>query len=158
MEAAIVMNDAGPTRSRRLGIILGTLTLTIGPFGMTGCAEVAEAGHAPGPEPAVLEEIGDELHTITLTAKAVERLGLETVEVEDGADGPVVPYAALIYDRHGDTWVYTSPESRVFVRAAVAVDRIEGDDVHLSDGPAPGTLVVTLGAAELFGAEFNTAH
>ena len=69
-----------------------------------------------------------------------------------------VPYAAIIYDHGGDTWVYTNPEPEVFVRAAVVVDRIDGDTAHLSEGPEPGTSVVTLGAAELYGAEFDTAH
>jgi hypothetical protein len=36
------------------------------------------------------------------------------------------------------------------------VDRITGDKVQLRTGPAAGTDVVTMGAAELFGAEFGT--
>ena len=41
---------------------------------------------------------------------------------------------------------------------AIEVDRIDGDTAHLTEGPEAGTSVVTLGAAELFGAEFDTAH
>lgn len=65
----------------------------------------------------------------------------------------VVPYAAVLYGVNGETWVYTNPEALVFVREAIAVDYIEGDRVILSDGPAVGTPVVTVGAAELFGTE-----
>jgi hypothetical protein len=67
----------------------------------------------------------------------------------------VVPTSSVLYDAKGKTWVYTSPEPRVFVRHAITVDHIDGDRVVLSDGPAPGTAVVTVGAAELLGTEYG---
>jgi hypothetical protein len=72
-----------------------------------------------------------------------------------GAQRKIIPYGAVLYDAHGDTWTYTSPEAMVFVRHAIAIDYIEGDLAILTDGPATGTLVVTSGAAELYGAEFG---
>jgi hypothetical protein len=65
----------------------------------------------------------------------------------------VIPYAAVIYDLHGETWTYTSPEPLTFVRQAITVDYIEGDMAVLSDGPAAGTQVATVGVAELYGAD-----
>ena len=65
----------------------------------------------------------------------------------------VVPYAAVLYDAKGDTWVYTNPNPLTFVRHPIHIDYIEGDLAVLSDGPAAGTAVVLVGAAELFGAE-----
>jgi hypothetical protein len=65
----------------------------------------------------------------------------------------VVPYAALLYGVKGETWVYTNPEPLVFVRQPIVVDHIEDDLAILSEGPEVGTEVVTVGAAELFGAE-----
>jgi hypothetical protein len=67
----------------------------------------------------------------------------------------VVPHAAVLYDAKGKAWVYTNPESLVFVRHAVSVDYVDGDRVVLSDGPATGTAVVTVGAAELLGTEYG---
>ncbi|MDQ4137934.1 MAG: hypothetical protein M3116_03700 [Actinomycetota bacterium] len=135
------------------------MTLAGGAFALTACAEVTADATGAGEEPVVKEELGNtDIHTLTLTPQAVERLGLTTAEVEASGEGTTVPYAALIYDHDGDTWVYTAPEPEVFVRAAVEVDRIDGETVHLLNGPEPGTRVVTLGAAELFGAEFETAH
>jgi hypothetical protein len=67
----------------------------------------------------------------------------------------VVPYAAVLYDAHGDAWTYTSPEPLTFVRHRITVDNIQGDLAFLSSGPPVGTLVVTVGAAELYGAEFE---
>ncbi|XAS66926.1 hypothetical protein V3C33_15825 [Micrococcaceae bacterium Sec5.7] len=104
-------------------------------------------------------QAGPDRSRLTLTDKAVERLGMVTAKVTKGSGSDLqIPYGALIYDASGGTWVYTNPEPRVYIRAAVTVDRITGDVARLRSGPAAGTDVVTVGAAELFGAEFNTAH
>lgn len=100
--------------------------------------------------PSNLEPIdGTDLSRVILTEKAAERLGIEMVSV----DGMVVPYAAVIYDIEGNTWVYTNPEPLTFVRAPIVIDHIEGDTAFLSDGPASDLTVVTVGVAELYGAE-----
>jgi len=77
------------------------------------------------------------------------------VAVSGAAMRSVVPTSSMLYDAKGKTWVYTSPEPMVFVRHAITVDHIDGDRVVLSDGPAPGTVVVTVGAAELLGTEYG---
>jgi hypothetical protein len=91
---------------------------------------------------------------VTVSAKAAERLGIQTTEVKGTLGGRTsVPYAAVLYDAHGDTWVYATSKQDVFVRTQVRVDRIDGDVALLLDGPPSGTSVVTVGLAELFGAE-----
>ena len=73
---------------------------------------------------------------------------------EIGEMRKVIPYAALIYDAEGGTWVYTKePNALAFVRYAVTVDFIQGDMVVLTEGPPAGTEVVTVGGQELFGTE-----
>jgi hypothetical protein len=64
-----------------------------------------------------------------------------------------VPYPAILYDDAGATWVYTSPEPLVFVRAKVTVDYVDGETAVLTDGPPAGMRVVTVGVSELFGTE-----
>jgi hypothetical protein len=64
-----------------------------------------------------------------------------------------VPYSAVIYDLNGNTWVYVSPEPLVFVREPITIDYIQGDMAILSEGPAIGTEVATVGVAELYGAD-----
>jgi hypothetical protein len=54
---------------------------------------------------------------------------------------------------HGETWAYTSPESLTFIRQLITIDSIEGDMAILSNGPAIGTQVATVGVAELYGAD-----
>jgi hypothetical protein len=90
-----------------------------------------------------------------LSEKAAERLDVQTTPVRneqvDGTERTVIPYAALIYDLEGATWVYVSPAPLTFVREAVTVDFIEGETVVLVDGPAAGTEVAMVGVAELYG-------
>jgi len=78
---------------------------------------------------------------------------VEVALAGNGGPQKVVPYAAVLYDLQGKTYVYTSPEPLVFTRQAVTVDYIEGDLAVLVDGPAVGTDVVTVGVAELYGAD-----
>jgi hypothetical protein len=107
-------------------------------------------------KPAVVEKIeGSKLARVRLTTKAAERLDIKTAFVREVQQRKVVPYAAVLYDAYGATWVYTSPEPLVFIRHRIAVERIEGDVALLSDGPPAGTAVVTVGGAELFGTEFE---
>ena len=71
------------------------------------------------------------------------------------ADSLVVPWAAIIHDIHGNTWVYEHLAPQTFARRRVQVARVVGGDAVLASGPKPGTKVVTDGAAELFGTEFG---
>ena len=109
-------------------------------------------------KPVTLEPIaGTDLNRITLTEKAAERLGLETAPVltkqVNGVERVIVPYAALLYDPSGQAWVYVNVEPLVFMRQAITVDDIQGNEAILAEGPEAGANVVTLGATELFGSE-----
>ena len=66
-----------------------------------------------------------------------------------------MPYDAVLYDAGGNTFTYTSPKPRVFVRApitVVATSRRQGGPVR---GPPAGTSVVTVGSQELYGSEYE---
>jgi hypothetical protein len=100
--------------------------------------------------PSELQPIeGTDLSKVILTEKAAERIGVETISVS----GMEVPYAAVIYDTEGNTWIYTNPEPLTFVREPIVIDRIEGDTAFLAEG-LPGELnVVTMGVIEIYGTE-----
>ena len=108
-----------------------------------------------GPKPVTLEPIaGTDLNRLTLTEKAAERLDLETAPVQvNSAKQMVIPYAALLYDSSGNTWVYLNVAPLVYVRQAIVVDFIKGDEAVLSEGLEDDAVVVTLGATELYGSE-----
>jgi hypothetical protein len=85
--------------------------------------------------------------------------GLEVRSEElDGSLRQVIPYGAVIYDADGATWTYTSEAPLTFVRQAITIDTIDGDQVWLSEGPPDGTSVVSVGAAELYGTEYEVGH
>ncbi len=79
-----------------------------------------------------------------------------TVTMKIGEDSLVVPWASVLHDIHGGTWVYEATAPQTYVRRAVQVREVIGDLAALERGPAPGTPVVTAGAAELFSTEFGT--
>ncbi|MBX6342203.1 MAG: hypothetical protein IRY97_07075, partial [Thermomicrobiaceae bacterium] len=118
------------------------------------------AASASESEPAKVEEIpGTDLKRVTLSSEAAERIGIATAPVRDeqvgGVQRKVIPFAAVLYDAEGRTWTFTSSEPLVFVRQPIKVDHIDGDRAVLTEGPASGTAVVTVGAAELLGAEYG---
>ena len=106
--------------------------------------------------PATVEEIADsEVKLVTFTEEGAARVDLATAIAQPSGLYTAVPYAALIYDGQGVTWVYTNAKPLTFLRAKVVVDRVEGDVVLLSDGVLPGTAVVTVGAIEVYGSELG---
>ena len=101
---------------------------------------------------------GTNLMRVTVTKKAAERLDIKTAPVVADATGIAVPYAALLYDVKGKTWVYTNPEPLNYVRHPVEVTSIKGDRALLKQGPPAGTMVVVVGASELYGTELGVGH
>ena len=129
---------------------------------LAACAQTPQAT-ASEEEPAYSEPIaGTELNRVVVTEQAAQRLGIQTAPVGEeqvnGTQRTVIPYAAVIYDLHGATWVYTSPQPLTYVRAPITIERIDGDRAILVDGPPVGTEVVTVGVAELYGTEYEVGH
>ncbi len=145
------MKGSAMTYLIRSVLVLGVVATLI------GCGGTSDG--APATPAALTVEEGDAgaASRLTLSARAAERLGITTAEVAaervGGVVRSVIPYAALLYDPDGSTSTYTNPEGLLFVRAPVTVDQIVGDLAILTEGPPAGTLVVTVGGAELYGAE-----
>ena len=124
---------------------------------LVGCSS-AQTSEAASEKPALVEPIeGTELNRVILTEKAAQRLDIQTALVSEeqlnDTKRLVIPYSAVIYDLEGATWMYTSPAPLTYVRESIDVDYIDGDRAILKDGPATGTEVVTVGVAELYGAD-----
>jgi hypothetical protein len=110
-------------------------------------------------EPVTVEPIaGGDIALVTLTERGAARLDLRSAPVDRAGSGMVVPSSAVLVDPDGDVWVYTNPEPLVFVRHAIVIEREAGGHAFLSEGPPPGTEVVTVGVPELYGAEFGIGH
>ena len=141
---------------RRLPLTFAGLVSIAAAIALGSCTEV-ETESATGYEPAALEPVkgSEDLQKVTFTAEGARRAGLQTGEVSRSGKRLVVPYAALLYDPEGKTYVYTSPKPLEYLRAPVEVKRIEDGRVLLTDGPPPGTKVVTVGATEVYGTELE---
>ncbi|RME01745.1 MAG: hypothetical protein D6814_00900 [Calditrichaeota bacterium] len=147
-------------RCTHLGRVVVAL---IAALALSSCQKYSSAEQTE--HPAKLEPVeGSHLIKVILTERAMERINLKTdvvreVPVRSNAEKrKVVPYGALIYDPQGETWIYISPEPRTFMRHRVAVDYIEGNRVVLKEGPPAGTVVASVGVAELYGTEFKVGH
>ena len=81
---------------------------------VSACKEVEDGDARHGYEPAKLEAVkgkGEDVKRVTFTEEGADRTGLKTRNGPRAAAGSkVVPYAALIYDDEGKTYVYTSPK------------------------------------------------
>jgi hypothetical protein len=139
--------------------------LIVAALPLAGCGK--KASSYAKVEPAIVEHAKDsQITRITLTEQAMERIGLKTAPLQEGkvqgdekaAPRPFVPDSAVMYVANGETYVYTSPKPRTFVRQAVDIDFIRGGVAVLKKGPPAGTQVVTVGASELFGTEFGVGH
>lgn len=142
------------TRSGSGAVVVG---LILGAFSLTACNEV-ESATPEAYKPASLSPPDKSgVKDVTLTEVAVERIELKTDVVEAEGRYLEIPEASLVYDGKGQTWVYTviSKDRRTFRRAKVTYARQDENDVLLSKGPKPGTLVVTQGATEVYGAELE---
>jgi len=127
---------------------------------LAGCA--AAAGQTD-PPPASLRAIpGSPVKEVLLTAQAEQRLGIVTQPVRAAA-GPsrgrggreVILYSAVVYDNDGSTWTYVNKTGRTFVRQPIVINAIQGSEAVLDRGPAVGVPVVTVGAPELLGTEYD---
>jgi hypothetical protein len=154
---------SNPKRRRQLRTACAGLLLITAGVSLSACSEVPSSSYssqtASHHEAAELEPIeGTDFKRVIFSAEGAKRVGLQTAQVRGDGQRKVIPYAAVIYDPEGNTYTYTSPEPLVYVREKVKVDHVDGDRVVLSDGPSVGTEIVTVGAAEVYGTEFEVAH
>lgn len=125
------------------------VVLALGAAALAGCTEV-ESESETGYEPSKLRKTH-----VEFTPEGAKRTGLRTEAVERTGRRVSVPYAALLYDPEGKTYVYTSPKELHYVKAEVRVARVESGRVVLARGPPRGTRVVTTGAVEVYGTELE---
>lgn len=89
-------------------------------------------------------------------APAIGQRLLVRIPVRDTSkEALIVPWSAIFHDANGDAWLYEQSAPQTFVRRRVLLKRVDATEAILDAGPRVGTEVVTVGAAELFGAEFG---
>lgn len=150
----------------------------------SGCNQHKENDEAPEPSVTLSKVPNSTFNYVTLSQTALDRIGIELVPVKEyrtqanialpntqqttatpitqqptslssmQQSAKQVPYSAIIYGINGETWVYILVKSLTFVRAPVVIDHVTNDLAILSSGPPLNTLVVSIGATELYGSEY----
>jgi hypothetical protein len=127
---------------------------------LSACGTAAVTAGAP---PATIISVaGSQIPRLQLTSGAIQRLGIATQPVRtapaaaagDGAR-EVIPYSAVVYDTDGSTWTFVNTSAGTYRREPITVNAVSGEVALLSAGPPVGARVVTVGAAELLGTEYN---
>ncbi|WP_158718972.1 efflux RND transporter permease subunit [Streptomyces globisporus] len=113
--------------------------------------------------PAEIEKVEEgKIPHLTLAEDTVHRIHLTTEPLRqgplDGAGPPqtLIPLKAVVYDPEGKTFAFTNPKPFVYLRTPVELGRFGEDDAVVKSGLTAGTPVVTVGAAELLGIEYET--
>lgn len=91
------------------------------------------------------------------TFRPGERVMVE-LPLKSSQRGLIVPDVAVLYDIHGDAWVYQDMGNNTYARKRVQIARHAGGQAVIARGIVEGVKVVTAGAAELFGTEFGAGH
>ena len=137
-------------------LVLATITVVAAPL-LSSCGGVISDAYVIKNDPGHVKSTA-EGDLVTLTDQAADRLHIETTPVTTSPQGLAVPAAAVFVDTTGAWWVYEVKGPNEFIRAAVDVESIQDGRALLRSGPPPGTAVVTLGVAELYGIEEEVGH
>jgi hypothetical protein len=126
---------------------------------LSSCGAAASDDYVIQNDPGHVKPVpGSDLGLVTLTDAAAERLHIETTDVVAAGKRLMVPSEAVLVDTSGAWWVFTSPERHHFVREEIQVLRQRDGKAFLASGPEPGTKVVIVGVAQLYGVEKSVGH
>lgn len=140
---------------RKRRVAAGLITVLV----LSSCGGTVTDKYKVSHEPGHIEEVAGSDHPrIVIEAEALKRIALETKPVVKSANLLVVPSAAVFVDPKGKWWVYTNPETGVFVRHEIKILRQANDLAYLLSGPAAGTKVATVGVPSLYGVEEKIGH
>ncbi len=126
------------------------ILISCGFFGLLAACESHQDDNTNTPSPVTLTKVaGSPFNTVTLSQEAAHRIGIQLTPMTNQ-----IPYSAIIYGLHGETWVYKLVKPLTFVRMPVVIDHITGQVAVLSSAPPPNTQIVSIGATELYGSEY----
>ena len=96
---------------------LAVAALALAALVLSACGESVSDDYERESEPYTVEEVAEgQIPRGTLVPSAVQRLGIETVEVRSLGETLVVPADAVYLHADGTFWVYTNPEPNVYLR------------------------------------------
>ncbi|MEY4512122.1 MAG: hypothetical protein RLZZ450_4244 [Pseudomonadota bacterium] len=116
--------------------------------------------YAPGRMAEVYIAEDDDRRTVAIKIATLEVANDLLVELplQREQAGRSVPRASVIYDASGAGWVYACAGDDAYQRARIDPIRLLGERLVFERGPELGACVASVGAAELFGSEFEPGH
>ncbi|MFH0988426.1 MAG: efflux RND transporter periplasmic adaptor subunit [bacterium] len=131
---------------------------TITPMGASSLRQVVLAQPVEGPPLSDASSATSDLFYKVDNTAGHFRIGeklMITLPLNTSSATLVVPIAAILYDIHGNSWVYVKASTRTYTRRRVEVSYCVQSFAVVSKGITAGDQVVTSGAAEIFGTEFG---
>jgi hypothetical protein len=143
----------GPAKVEKIeGSSVARVTLTEAAMARLGIETAPVREEAVAPRKPLVSGIAG--LTIAANATAPSVAVTDAAQTMPGSETrKTIPYSAVIYDLSGQAWAYVNTAPRTYVRQPITIDYSQGAQTVLKDGPPAGTQVVSVGAAELFGAE-----
>lgn len=114
---------------------------------LAGCAQAAPSEPRQQLQ-ARMEHVGSN-YSVVLTPLGAARVGLRTAFATAAGSWTAVPVQALLYEPSGQAAVYVETGTLSYTIDFVTVATIDGDQVIITQGLTPGTVVVIQGAEEL---------
>lgn len=131
---------------------------TILPMGRSDNKGLMEASPVNGPPTSTISNATSDLFYQLANSSGKFRIGekvMVNIPKQTGSACCVVPYAAIVYDIYGGSWVYVKTAPQAYTRLRVEVSHVVGGQAVLTRGLEAGSDVVVAGVAELFGTEFG---
>lgn len=129
-------------------VILFLLTIILC-ISITGCQGQESNNEKVEKTATVAKVAGSEYDHVILSQLGADRIGIALVPA-----GKQIPYSAILYGIHGETWVYVLLKPLTFTRTKVVIDHIDHDTAVLTAGPPINSQIVSQGATELYGVEY----
>lgn len=93
-----------------------------------------------------------ELNNLTAGFVPGQRVSVE-LQIRGQGSFDTIPWRSVIFDIHGNTWVYEKSAAHTYSRKRVLLDHVSGAVAAIQHGPAIGKDIVDNGAQELFALE-----
>lgn len=131
---------------------------TIQKLGNTNTKNTTEATLATAPVTTAGSSLTNVFYEIKNESNAFMPGEKVNIFIPKGAskNAMAIPYEAVLYDYNGGEWVYVRTEPQTFVRTRIQIDHVTNGMAVITNGLSLGTEIVTKGAPELFGTEFNS--
>lgn len=90
--------------------------------------------------------------------RPMQRVSVALKTIGKTKNSLAIPWSSIVYDIHGNTWVYVQESSHTFSRKRVFLDHVIGNQALINEGLTDGAKVVMNGALEIFSVETGFSH